>query len=73
MKESISGIVRSALKPHWKSSKLSAEQYASINRDVSRKLYEGVADGTSIDDEARRTWEKMARKEVARAVSEIKA
>lgn len=73
MKESISSIVRSALKPHWKSSQLTAEQYATINRDVSRKLYEGVTDGKSIDEDVRQTWEKLAQKEVARAVSELKA
>jgi len=72
-KESISSIVRSALKPHWKSSELTAEQFSTINRDISRKLYEGVADGTAIDDEARRTWKKIARKEVTRALSELKA
>lgn len=75
MKESISSIVRSALKPHWKSSKLSAEQYEAINRDVSRKLYEGVTDpaAAAVDGEARRTWEKIATREVARAIEELKA
>ena len=73
MKESISNVVRSALKPHWKSSQLTAEQYATINRDVSHKLYEEVTDPTTVDDDAKRTWEKIALKEVARAVAELKA
>ncbi|EOO02724.1 putative phd and ring finger domain protein [Phaeoacremonium minimum UCRPA7] len=73
MKESISNVVRSALKPHWKSSQLTAEQYATINRDVSHKLYEEVTDPATVDDDARRTWEKIASKEVARALAELKA
>ena len=73
IKENISSIVRSALKPHWKSSKLTAEQYASINRDISRKIYEQVQDPTTVGDDTRQSWESMATKEVARAVADLKA
>jgi hypothetical protein len=73
MKENISSIVRTALKPHWKSNQLTREQYEAINRDVSRMLYEGVTDPASVDNHARRSWEKIATKEVARAVSDLKA
>ena len=73
MKENISNIVRSALKPHWKSSQLTADQYATINRDVSRKLYEEVTDPSSADEDAKSMWERKAAKEVARAVEELKA
>ncbi len=66
-------MVRNALKPHWKSSQLTADQYATINRDVSRKLYDEVTDPMSVDDDARRLWEKKATTEVARAVAELKA
>ncbi|KAI1203750.1 hypothetical protein F5X97DRAFT_641 [Nemania serpens] len=72
MKESISGIVKDALKPHWKSGQLTADQYASINRDLSHKLYK-EAPGVALDDEARTRFEKIATKEVARAVADIKA
>lgn len=72
MKESISGIVKDALKPHWKSGQLTADQYASINRDLSHKLYKEVSE-LELDDQARIRFEKIAAKEVARAVSEIKA
>ncbi len=72
MKENISGIVRNALNPHWKSSKLTSQQYETINRQVSRRLYEEVTDPASVDDEARLAWEKIATKEVARAVEELK-
>jgi len=73
VKENISSIVRIALKPHWKSSKLTAEQYAAINRDISRKIYEQVQDPTSVGDDARRNWEMMATQEVARAVADLRA
>ena len=71
MKESISSIVRSALKPHWKSSHLTADQYAAINRDVSRKLYEEVTNPSVVDTEVRRLWEQKANREVARAVADL--
>jgi hypothetical protein len=71
MKESISQVVRGALRPHWKSSKLTTEQYVSINRDVSRKLYE-VTDPASVSDEIKQGWEKIAAQEVNRALSELK-
>ncbi|KAI1384456.1 uncharacterized protein F4822DRAFT_433003 [Hypoxylon trugodes] len=72
MKESISGIVKDALKPHWKSGHITADQYASINRDLSHKLYKEVSDD-SLNDNARQRFEKIATKEVARAVATLKA
>ncbi|KAI1129627.1 hypothetical protein F5Y10DRAFT_148835 [Nemania abortiva] len=72
MKESISGIVKDALKPHWKSGHLTADQYASINRDLSHKLYKEVSE-MELNEEARLRFEKIATKEVARAVADIKA
>ncbi|KAI1803563.1 hypothetical protein F4811DRAFT_553794 [Daldinia bambusicola] len=72
MKESISGIVKDALKPHWKSGHITADQYASINRDLSHKLYKEVSDD-SLDEDARQRFEKIANKEVARAVADLKA
>ncbi|EFW99656.1 phd and ring finger domain protein [Grosmannia clavigera kw1407] len=73
MKESISSIVRAALKPHWKSSQLTADQYAAINRDVSHKLYEEVSNPVAADSETRKLWEKKASKEVAQAVADLSA
>ncbi|KAI1413611.1 hypothetical protein F5Y13DRAFT_26904 [Hypoxylon sp. FL1857] len=72
MKESISGIVKDALKPHWKSGHITADQYASINRDLSHKLYKEVSDD-SLNDDARQRFEQIATKEVARAVADLKA
>ena len=72
MKESISGIVKDALKPHWKSGQLTADQYADGNRDLSHRLYKEVSE-QELDDQARSRFEKIATKEVARAVADIKA
>jgi hypothetical protein len=52
---------------------LTSAQYATINRDVSHKLYNEVADPTAIDEEVKKQWEKKASQEVAQAMSKIKA
>ncbi|KAL2137176.1 hypothetical protein VTI74DRAFT_7723 [Chaetomium olivicolor] len=73
MKQSISKIVRSALKPHWHSSQLTAEQYEAINRDISRKIYEEVKDPATVSEDTKLGWERIANQEVARAVASLKA
>ncbi|KAK3340995.1 hypothetical protein B0H65DRAFT_551393 [Neurospora tetraspora] len=74
VKQSINSIVRGALRPHWHSQKITAEQYEAINRDVSRKLYEEVQDpAMSLGEELKQSWEKLAAKEVTRAVDQLKA
>lgn len=73
MKESISKLVRSALSPHWKSNKLTVDQYSNINRDVSRKIYEEITDPCNVDEDSRRAWETKANQEVARAVLALQA
>lgn len=72
-KASINGIVRTALKPHWHAKELTTEQYSSINRDVSRKLYEEIKNPAALDDDAMKSWEMIASREVAQAVSGSKA
>lgn len=66
-------VVRAALRPHWKSSRLSRDQYEAINRSVSHMLYDEVAQPATVNDEAKRHWEKTATTEVARAVAELKS
>ncbi|KAK1828462.1 hypothetical protein QBC39DRAFT_152533 [Podospora conica] len=73
IKESISSIVRSVLKPHWKSNRLTAEQFSTINRDISRKIYEQVQDPSVAGNDLRQSWESLATKEVARAMADLKA
>jgi hypothetical protein len=72
-KEGINKIVKSALAPHWKSAEITKEQYADINRDVSRKLYEIVADRNINDEREKCAWEKIATAEVATAVKSLTA
>lgn len=69
-KEGINKIVKSALAPYWKSAEISKEQYADINREVSRKLYEVVADRDTTSEKEK--WEKIASVEVATAVLGVK-
>jgi CRISPR/Cas system CSM-associated protein Csm2 small subunit len=68
-KEGINKIVKSVLAPHWKSQRITKEQYADINREVSRKLYEIVADRDVSEEKDR--WEKIATSEVATAVEAL--
>ncbi|KAF7554259.1 hypothetical protein G7046_g6861 [Stylonectria norvegica] len=72
-KKSINEIVKNALRPHWRAQKLTTEQYAAINRDISRKLYDEVKSAASLDEDARRLWEKRATREVAQALAELQA
>jgi len=70
-KEGISKIVKNALAPHWKGGEITKEHYADINRDVSRKLYEIVADRSASDERQKIAWEKFATAEVAMAVQSL--
>lgn len=72
-KEGINKIVKNALAPHWRSAEITKEQYSDINRDVSRKLYEIVADRNIDDERQKLTWEKIATAEVATAVKSLTA
>lgn len=77
-KEGINKIVKSALAPHWKSGEITKEQYAEINRGVSRKLYDwvAVADGNrevDNDENIKWGWEKIAAQEVATAIKSLSA
>ncbi|GAO13152.1 hypothetical protein UVI_02025100 [Ustilaginoidea virens] len=72
-KKSINDIVKTALRPHWRAQRLTTEQYATINRDISRKLYDEVKNVSSLNEESRRTWEIRATQEVAQAVAELSA
>ncbi|KAF4121343.1 PHD-finger [Geosmithia morbida] len=68
-KKKINDIVKSALRPHWRAQKLTSEQYATINRDISRKLYEEVTNANALNDDAKRSWEHRVTQEVAQAVA----
>ncbi len=72
-KEGITKLVKNALAPHWKAAEITKEQYADINRDVSRKLYEIVAERSNNNEREKSAWEKIATAEVATAVKSLTA
>lgn len=72
-KTDIQRMVSTALTPHYQSNIVSKDQYTDINRNVSRLLYEKVGDAGSVNGEARKTWERLASDEVAKAVQSLKA
>lgn len=72
-KESINKMVKAALRPHCQAGKVSKDQYAGVNRDVSRKMYEIVADDYAHIERDRSRWEKIAAREVATAVNALAA
>jgi len=70
-KAGIRGIVKKALDPHYKKpAGITKEQYAEINKLVSRMLYDKIPNPESIeeDESARTIWEGIAHKEVQEAV-----
>ncbi|KAL9603474.1 MAG: hypothetical protein Q9219_001161 [cf. Caloplaca sp. 3 TL-2023] len=72
-KEGVQKMVSAALKPHWRRSEISKDQFTDINRNVSRMLYEKVGGEDNLKEHnARETWEKMASEEVAKAVQSLK-
>ena len=72
-KTDLQRMVSTALSPHYQSNTVSKDQYTDINRNVSRLLYEKVGDAGSVKGEARKTWERLASEEVAKAVQSLKA
>ncbi|CZR66901.1 uncharacterized protein PAC_16802 [Phialocephala subalpina] len=71
VKEGINKIVKSALAPHWKSMEITKEQYAEINKAVSRKLYETINFRNLNDEKEKWACEKIATQEVATAVKSL--
>ena len=67
-KEGVNQIVKSALTPHWRSGKLTKDQYSEINRSVSRKMYDIVGGRYSHDERDQCAWQKIAAGEVATAI-----
>ena len=72
-KTDLQRMVSIALTPHYQSNTVSKDQYTDINRNVSRFLYEKVGDAGSMNGESRKTWERLANDEVAKAVQSLKA
>ncbi|EXJ61556.1 hypothetical protein A1O7_01984 [Cladophialophora yegresii CBS 114405] len=72
-KEDVQKLVSSALKPHFHDQTITKDEYTSINRDISRMLYDKIGDFEALDVDDRSKWEKIAGDEVNKAVSSLKA
>ena len=71
-KEDVKKLVASALKPHYHGQSITKDEYTTINRDISRKLYDEIGDNEALDVDRSR-WEKVAGDEVKKAINALKA
>ncbi|KAI6247194.1 PHD and RING finger domain-containing protein [Erysiphe necator] len=69
-KRDINQIVKSVLEPYWRSAEITKEQYGCINRDVSRKLYETLANH-NLDDQGKDRCKMIATAQVAIALESL--
>ena len=67
-KTDVQKMVAAILKPLYHDSKISKDDYTTINRDVSRLLYDKIGDFEALDIEGRAKWEKIASEEVNKAL-----
>lgn len=61
-----------ALKPYYRDRVVSKEEYTDINRTICRKLYDDLAQMSSLDDELKTRLEQTAGKEVNLAVETLR-
>ncbi|KAK5091716.1 hypothetical protein LTR05_001901 [Lithohypha guttulata] len=71
-KADVQKLVSAALKPHYHKQEITKDEYTTINRDVSRMLYDKIGDFEALDLEGRARWEKIAGDEVSKAVTALK-
>ena len=72
-KEDVQKLVAAALKPHYNDQTITKDEYTTINRDISRMLYDKIGDFEALDVDGKAKWEKVAGDEVNKAVSALKA
>lgn len=72
-KADVQKLVAAALKTHYQDQKISKEEYTTINRDVSRMLYDKIGDFEALDLEGKARWERVASDEVNKAVFALRA
>ena len=72
-KADVQKLVAAALKTHYQDQKISKDEYTTINRDVSRMLYDKIGDFEALDLEGKARWEKVASDEVNKAVFALRA
>lgn len=67
-------MVKLSLGSRYRDKEITKDQYTSINRDVSRKLYDLVADASALADQAERErWQGIADEEVKKAIAALSA
>jgi hypothetical protein len=72
-KAHVQKLVAAALKPHYNDQIINKDQYTTINRDVSRMLYDKIGDLQNLDVDGKARWEKVAGEEVNKAVGALQA
>ncbi|KAF3915402.1 hypothetical protein AA313_de0208424 [Arthrobotrys entomopaga] len=70
-KKEIEKLVRSVLAPYYQAGDMSSDQFAEINKSVSRSLYGKIGDGRIREWEKGR-WQTLAKKEVDKLVDQLK-
>jgi len=71
-KEEIQRMVKLSLRPRYHDNLISKDQYTTINRDVSRKLYDLVGDASALANQAERErFQETADNEVNKAVGAL--
>lgn len=77
-KNHVQKMVASALRPYYRPEAATAErfsitteQFTSINRDISRSLYERIDNFEALGVEGRAKWEKVAAQEVEQAIKSL--
>lgn len=71
MKDQITNMVSTALKPFYHRKEVDKDKYTTINKSVSRMLYDKIWDaGGLLDSAAKERWQKVAAEEVKLAVHE---
>ncbi|KAF3906666.1 hypothetical protein ABW20_dc0109921 [Dactylellina cionopaga] len=71
-KKEIEKIVRSALAPYYQAGEMSSDQFAEINKSVSRNLYTKIVGDGRIREWEKSRWHSLAKKEVDRQVEILK-
>ncbi|KAK6543847.1 hypothetical protein TWF694_000574 [Orbilia ellipsospora] len=70
-KKEIEKLVRSVLAPYYQAGDMSSDQFAEINKSVSRSLYSKIGDGRIREWEKGR-WQTLAKKEVDKLVEQLR-
>ena len=71
-KHDVQKMVSAALKPHYNGQMISKDEYTTINRDISRMLYDKIGDFEALGIEGKAKWEKTAGDEVQKAVNALR-